>query len=146
MSVKVEMKPISVIKARLGLQHKGPAHKFFTHTCAIHMDKYVPYREGTLATTVVEGGNVTSNVTEDTITYAQKYAHYMYEGKLYIDPETGSSWTKKGSTKIPTETDLNYSTSMHANAGPYWDKRMWSAEKDEIIKEVQDYVRTHGGK
>ena len=37
----VKMQPTSVIKARLGIEPNGRVHKFFTHTCRIHNDKYV---------------------------------------------------------------------------------------------------------
>lgn len=36
------MKPTGQIKARLGIQSNGPAHKFFTETCHRYMEKYVP--------------------------------------------------------------------------------------------------------
>lgn len=126
MSIKVELKPISVIEARIGIQPNGPVHKFFTHTCAIHIDKYVPYRTGTLAGTVVENGNTTSNVTTDKIIYAQNYAVYVYKG-------------------IVKGKNINYRLDKHPLAGPYWDQRMWSAEKDKVIREVQKYVRKNGG-
>lgn len=123
----IYLKPSSVIKARLGLQPNGPAHKFFTQTCAIHMDKYVPFRTGALATTVVNNGVPTNNVKTAKIIYAQKYAIYPYKG------------TRNG-------TPMKYRLDKHPLAGPRWDKRMWSAEKDTITREVQNYVRTHGGK
>lgn len=127
MAVKVNLKPTSVITARLGINHKGPVHKFFTNTCALHMDKYVPFRTGTLAETVIVNGRVTSNVTEDQIIYAQKYAIYPYNG-------------------ITKGKEMNYRTDKHPQAGPHWDKRMWTAEKDSIIKEVQKYVKKRGEK
>lgn len=127
MSVKVEMNPTGAITKRLGLQPNGPVHKFFTHTCAIHMDKYVPYRTGTLAATVVEGRNTTSNVKVDRIIYAQKYAIYVYKG-------------------IRRGMPLNYRLDKHKLAGPYWDKRMWSAEKEIVEREVENYIKKYGGK
>ena len=127
MSVKVEMKPTSVIKTRLGIQPNGPVHKFFTHACAIHMDKYVPYRTGTLATTVVEGGHVTSNVKTNKIIYAQNYAIYVYKG-------------------IVRGKQINYTVDKHPLAGPRWDKRMWTAEGKIIEREVQNYIKKYGGK
>jgi len=127
MSVKLEMKPTSVIKARLGIQKGGPVHAFFTSSCAKAMDKYVPFDEGNLAGTVIENGEPTSNVRVDTITYSQPYARYVYYGI-----------SKSGKP-------LNYQKDKHSYAGPYWDERMWSAEKDDIVKEVQDYI-DNGGK
>ena len=122
----VNIKPTSVIKARLGLEPNGKVHKWFTNTCALHMDKYVPWDTGSLAETVVVNGTTTSNVTSDTITYEQPYAKYVYYG-------------------IRDGKELNYQTDVHENAGPYWDKRMWSAEKDIVVKEVQNYFDKFGG-
>ena len=123
----VKFKPTSVIVADLGVQPKGEIHKWFTNTCALRMDKYVPKDEGHLRETVVVNGVVTENVTEDTITYDQQYARYQYYGMR----EDGSHVVR------------NYTT---PNTGRYWDKRMWSAEKNQIIKEVQNYIDKRGGK
>lgn len=110
------------IIANFGLGKNGDVHKFFTNTCALHMDKYVPYDEGTLANSVVQGGVVTSNVDVDSITYDQEYASYVYNGI-----------SKNGNS-------LNYSHDMHPYAGDHWDERMVSAEMSEIEQEVQDYI------
>lgn len=123
----IQMKPTSQIKARLGIQNGGPIHAFFTATCAKAMDKYVPFDEGTLAETVIFEGQPTKNVTVDTITYETNYAKTVYYG------------VRNGKT-------LNYHTDKHELAGPYWDKRMWSAQKDSIVKQVQKEVERRGGK
>lgn len=115
----VKMQPTSVIKARLGIEPNGKVHKFFTHTCRIHNDKYVPFDTGTLADTVTEETNC--------YIYEQPYAHYVYEGI-----------SKNGKP-------LNYHTDKHPLAGSHWDKRMVSAEMQDIVKEVQDFI-DRGGK
>lgn len=115
------------IKSRFGLN--GEAQQFFTHTCRLHMDKYVPYANEDLRTLVEEG--------EDYVKYYAPYAHYMYEGILYVDPETGSSWAKKDATKVPTGKELEYHT---AGTGHHWDNLMWSAEKNQVIEEMQDFI------
>lgn len=146
MAKGVKMKPIGVIKARLGIEPNGRIQKFFTATCAKHMDKYVPYDEGNLADYRIDG---------NLIIYEQLYAHYMYEGKV-MGPnipikEDGiiTGWfSPKGQAKHYTGKDIDYSKSKargHKFAGPHWDSRMWTAEKDEIIKEVQNEIN-RGGK
>lgn len=110
----VKMRPVSQIKARLGIEPNGKVQKFFTHACRVHMDKYVPFDTGTLATTVRE--------EPDAIIYEQPYARYVYYGV-----------SKSGEP-------LNYQTDKHEYAGPYWDKRMVSAEMKDVVKEVQDYI------
>lgn len=119
-----QMNNTSEIKARLGLEPNGRVQKFFTSTCAKHMDKYVPRNEGTLAETVIIDGQPTVNVQADTITYTQLYARYVYNGI-----------SKSGKP-------LNYQT---PGTGDHWDERMVSAEMHEIIDEVQEYVN-RGGK
>ena len=80
------------------------------------MDKYVPYDTGDLRTIV--------DIQPSWITYEVPYARYQYYGVR----EDG------------THRVINYTT---PNTGTYWDKKMWSAEGQDVIKEVQNYV---GGK
>ena len=67
------LKPISEIKANLGLEPNGRVQKFFTNTCYNHMDKYVPMGETEDLRRVV-------NIQSDNITYQSPYAHYQYKG------------------------------------------------------------------
>ena len=107
----MKLNPISTIKANLGIEPNGRVQRFFTDTCAKHMDKYIPLGEtGNLRGIIDKGA--------DYITYESNYAHAQYIGY----------------TKGPVK---NYTT---PGTGPYWDKRMWSAEKDTVIEEVQRYV------
>jgi hypothetical protein len=80
------------------------------------MDKYVPKDEGNLRINV--------DIQPTSITYESPYARYQYIGMR----DDGSRVVK------------NYTT---PGTGTYWDKRMVSAEIDDVVKEVQDYV---GGK
>ena len=112
----VQIKPTSEIKTRLGLEPNGRVQKFFTNTCYKHMDKYVPMRDGNLRTIV--------DIQDDSITYESPYAKYQYYGVR-----------EDGSHKVE-----NYTT---PGTGTYWDERMKSAEIQDVVKEVQDYI---GGK
>lgn len=118
--MSVKMKPTSMIKRNLGIDPSGPFQKWFTNTCALHMDKYVPYDEGILANTVIIGTN--------TITYDQPYALYQYYGVR-----------KDGTHKI-----VNRTLTKHPLATSYWDRHMVTAEMPDIIKEAQNYIK-HGG-
>lgn len=46
--------------------------------------------------------------TELRLVWSTPYARYLYYGILMVDSETGSSWARKGSTKILTDTPLHY--------------------------------------
>ena len=77
----------------------------------------------------------------------------MYEG-LVMGPnipikESGIivGWfSPKGKPKHYTGANIKYHKDAgHPYAGPHWDKRMWSAESDDIVQEVQNFV-DRGGK
>lgn len=106
----MRMKPISVIKEDLGINPNGRVQRFFTEACYKRMDKYVPKRDGFLRDIAPR--------TVNTITYESPYAHAQYVGY----------------TKGPVR---HYTT---PGTGPYWDKRMLSAERSDLVKEVQKYV------
>ena len=112
----VDVKPVSVIKAKLGIDANGRVQKFFTSECAKAMDKYVPMRKGNLRDYIIEGKS---------IIYEMPYAHYQYKGV-----------SKSGKP-------LNYSKDKHPLAHKYWDKEMWTASGKDIIKRVQSKL---GGK
>lgn len=117
----VEFEDTKYIISKLGVGKGGEVHKFFTSECARYMDKYVPYREGTLSQTVIKNGKPTSNVGVDTITYAQEYASYVYYGL-----------SKSGKP-------LDYTKRFHRLAGPYWDEKMVTADMPKIEKNTQEF-------
>ena len=112
----VKIQPTSVIKANLGIEPNGRVQKFFTNTCYRYMDKYVPKDTGVLRE------NVT--IDSNSITYEQPYAHAQYIGEV------------NGGQVV------NYTT---PGTGPYWDERMKSADMQNVVAEVQDFI-DRGGK
>ena len=108
------LKPTSVIKASLGINPNGKVSQFFTNQCAKRMNKYIPEGYTSNLRTVVD-------IQTNTITYEMPYAHYQYVGMR----EDGTHAVKKYTTP---------------GTGPYWDKRMWTAEGQNIIQEVQKYI------
>lgn len=113
----VELKPTSTIEARLGLEQNGKVQKQFTSSCAEHMDKYVPYRKGILSD---------YTIVDNMIVYSQIYAGYQYYGQR-----------KDGSHKINPD---NRDRSKHPLATSFWDKKMVSAELQDIINEVKQEI------
>ena len=110
----VKLNPTSQIKARLGIEPNGRVQKYFTKRCADYMDKYVPMDKGNLRGEI----DIQSNYIE----YEMPYARYQYYGVR----EDGTHEVK------------NYTT---PGTGTYWDKRMVSAEMNDLVEEVQDYIR-----
>ena len=81
----MKMKPISVIKADLGIETNGRVHRFFTDTCRKHMDKYIPKETGNLRRTWDMG--------VDYITYEQGYAKIQYHGIIWGKQVPASHYT-----------------------------------------------------
>ena len=123
--MSVKMKPASEIVIKLGFASGSPFQKWFANTCALHMDKYVPFDEGMLSSNI-------SIATDGTyITYEQQYAGYQYYGIR-----------KDGSHAINED---NRTRTKHPLATSYWDKHMVTAEMPDILKEAQDFLN-RGGK
>lgn len=118
----IRINSLEKIKRRLNIQDGGPAHAHFTELCAKKMDEFVPFKKGNLADYIL---------TTDSITYAQKYASYQYFGRR-----------KDGSHQI---NEANRDRSKHSLASSYWDKKMKTAYISEIVEEVGEYIKTHGG-
>lgn len=114
--MSVKIQPTSVIKVNLGIEPNGKVQKFFTNTCYRYMDKYIPKDNGLLREIVT--------LTSNSITYEQEYAHAQYIGEV-------------NGGKV-----VNYTT---PGTGPYWDKRMVSADMQNVVAEVQDFI-DKGGK
>ncbi len=136
----MKLKPISEIKARLGIEPNGRVQRFFTQTCYNHMDKYVPRDTGDLASNV--------ELSADTITYKSPYAHYQYEGRVmgpnYPIFQKGVPFPVgyySPPRKQYTGKNIQYHT---AGTGDHWDKRMVSAEINDVVREVQNFVDRGG--
>lgn len=137
--MSVKFKPISNIHTTLGIEPNGRVQRKFQDACYRHMEKYVPYDEGSLRREV-------DLSNPNYIVYEMPYAHYMYIGEKYVmdngksayySPDYGY-WSAKGKKKHPSGEPLQYHT---GGTGAYWDKRMVSAEINEVVKEVQNYIR-----
>lgn len=137
----VKINPTSEIKARLGLEPNGRVQRYFQNACYRYMDKYVPRRDGNLRKNV--------DLTDPNyIIYKSPYAHYMYEGKVMgpnipLKDENGNLKgfiSPKGKRKTYTGEPIVYHT---GGTGDHWDERMKSAEMDDLVKEVQNFI---GGK
>lgn len=99
-------------------------------------DPFVPARSGNLTNmSRVENGNQ--------IVYLGPYAQYLYHGKLMVDPETGSSYAKKGSTKTLTGKDLVFSKAVHGKAQSEWFEASKAINLDKW-KQVYAKAVAHG--
>lgn len=126
--VKLEMKPIATILARLGIDKNGRVQRFLTETVNRRITRYMPFRSGVLATKL----KFVSSPTE--ITVNGPYARYQYYGKVMVGKPP----------KQVTDTDLTYDKTKRPSAGPFWDRRLMAAEKDVILREVEARIKRGG--
>lgn len=120
--MSIRINSLDKIKRRLNIQEGGSAHAFLTETCYKKMDKYVPMSGKNSRVSL----RTNVDVKTDSITYESPYASYQYFGKRKDGSHVIRNWTTPGT-------------------GPKWDKRMISADMWEVVKEVGQYIRTHGG-
>ena len=145
--IKVEMKPISTILTRIGVNKTGDVQMQLTRIVNKRITRYMPFRTGALSTKL----KYIKSPTE--IEVVAPYARMMYYGKVMVNSKTGKGPAfipgvgyryKKGTILKATDRDLKYDTTKHTEAGPFWDRRMMAAEKDAIVSDVQAYVRRKG--
>lgn len=84
--------------------------------------QYVPFLTGSLDQRTRVDGNE--------IIYPGPYARFLYYGKVMIDPKTGSTYAKKGATKVLTDKNLEFNKAGHNQAQSYW----FEASKAENLK------------
>lgn len=113
----IELSSLNTLEKKLGLEPGGVVQSVFTHTCRLHCDKYVPFESSALATNVSE--------TPTSFTYESPYASYQYYGER-----------QDGTHKIRTRT-----LDKHPLATSYWDKQMVTAEGNEVVSEVKQFMR-----
>ena len=108
------------------------------NNCKRLMTPYVPARDLVLSqkvrTYVKNGAGL--------IHYASPYAHYQYEGIMYLSSRNGSSWAREGEHKVPARPrrELKQSKASHALATSHWDKAMWTARGDDVIRSYQRWL------
>ena len=108
-------------------------------------NKYVPFRSGNLR----QSGIRNTVLGEGKVTWETPYAHYQYQGMLYVDPKTGLGafyspdygyWSRKDVPKIPTDRPLRHTT---PGTGPLWFETAKRVHGKDWIKGTK---RIAGGK
>lgn len=140
--IKVDMRPVNDVLARLGVTPDGDVQAQVTKIVSHRMTRYMPFRSGALATKL----KIIKSPTE--IQVDGPYAHYQYQGVVWADPATHAAgfltdngWrSRKDVPKVETSRPLNYDRSKNPEAGPHWDRRLMAAEGEAIAAEVQDYI------
>ena len=118
----------------IGLDENGRVTRYLRDTVDRLSNPFIPFESGGLRRLKQYPNNYS-------IKYTSPDAHYHYNGVLYVT-KSGSSWAKKGERKYKTNKKLRYHTS---GTGPKWDKLMMQRRKNDVIKDVQNFIN-RGGK
>lgn len=139
MKLEMERKSVEEILQNHGLQEGGAVQKLIDSECMRYMSDYMPRRQAgelehkMVMATVIGSGEI------DT---PGPYAHYLYEGILYVSPTTGSAWAKKNEIKVPTGKELTYAGAPMR--GKKWFERMKSDHKEDILQSARDLINRMG--
>ena len=132
-NIKVKINSTNKILKDHGLEQDGRAIRFLRDEADRLMNPYIPMDNGILRRNK-------TYPSKHEIKYISPYAKYQYYGKLML-AKNGSSWAKKGEKKVETSRNLKYHTS---GTGPKWDKLMMQRRKNDLIKDVENYIKTGG--
>lgn len=97
------------------------------------MVPYMPHQTGTFI-------NVTRAMSQalagsgKVVAAAPPMGRFLYEGKVMVDPVTGSPWARAGAKKIVTDRDLKYG---NPKATPHWFDTAKERHGKSWIREVR---------
>lgn len=139
MQVKVDIDTKKVLNKvhndKLGIQVSHEWHKLIN-----------PY-------TPKDVGNLMRNVEEQPflLWYKSPYAHYMYNGIQYVDPQLGVSgifsttygwFSRPNVNKVPTDKPLQYQKN-NPYATDHWDiKAARAGQLDKLTRTINNYLRS----
>lgn len=141
--IKTEMQPIAQILKNHGLDSNGRVQLYVTNMVNRRLTRYMPFRSGALATKLKYVASPTEIVVN------APYARYQYYGKVMVNAATGKGPAlipdvgyrfPKGSKLMATGRDLEYDRTKNPEAGPFWDRRLMAKEKEQMVREVQNYI------
>lgn len=93
---------------------------------------YVPMDSGMLDQTV--------DITPECVHYKSPYAHFQWEGKVFVD-DRGSTYAKRNHSKHATSQDLQYSTDKHPLATSHWEVAAMAAHKGDLCEDITNYLK-----
>lgn len=127
MTVYLKMNPVSKIVADKGLSANGSVQAFHTNNVMRRMIKYMPFRTGATIKVMI----AQTDINKPYIIVDVPYAKYLYYGKVMV----GSA------PKTVTDIPLNYTKTKNPLAGPFWDRRLVTAEGAVMQRELQNFIR-----
>lgn len=97
------------------------------------MVPYMPHRDGNFVN-VTRLQSAALAGSGKVVAAAPPMGRFLYEGKVMVDPVTGSPWARKGAKKVVTERPLTYG---NPKATPYWFDTAKDAHGKSWVKGVK---------
>lgn len=131
----VYMEGMDAIKETLAQRCKKAEHDL-----AVQIEKdtvpFVPALTGSLTERTRVVGNI--------IIYPGPYARFLYNGKVMVDPNTGSTYAPKGGTKVVTDRNLAFTQTVHPQAQSHWFEASKAQNFDKWLRVAKKAVKKYG--
>ena len=138
--MKVDLQSVEDILKQTGLEDGGAVQKQIDESFLRYCEPYLPFDTGALR----DSGITSTKIGSGQVIWDTPYAHYLYEGILYVDPITGKGafynedygfWSRPNTQKVPSNRELHYRGG--GLRGKKWAERMWADHGDDIIREAE---------
>lgn len=110
------------------------------HVLAVQIEKdtvpFVPALTGSQTERTRVVGNI--------IIYPGPYARVLYNGKVMVDPNTGSTYAPKGGTKVVTDRNLAFTQTVHPQAQSHWFEASKAQNFDKWLRVAKKAVKKYG--
>lgn len=80
----------------------------------------------------------------NSVIYPGPYARFLYNGKLMVDPATGSAYAPKGGHKVVTDRNLVFNTTMHPQAQSHWFEASKAQNLEKWVRVAEKAVKKFG--
>ena len=103
------------------------------------MEPYMPLRTGVFRN-VTKAMSAAIAGSGTVVAASPPMGRFLYEGKVTVDPQTGSPWARPGAKKVVTDRNLKYS---NPKAVPHWFEKAKERDGKSWVKAVK---KVAGGK
>lgn len=138
------MKEANEIIRSKGLAPSGDVQAFHTQNVLRRIKKYMPFLSGALYKIT----QIQTNIQRPEIVTDAPQGKYLFYGKVMIDPKinaagfmTPEGWrSRRGSVKVLTSRNLQYTKTKNPQAGPRWDRAVSINEGAAMREDLQRFI------
>lgn len=132
LSFRIDMAGMDGIKAKIAQAASKSEHAVAVQA-AKDTSPFVPALTGDL--------DRRTRVDENLIIYPGPQSRMLYNGKLMIDPNTGSAWASKGVTKVTTDRNLVFTKAYHSEAQDHWFEASKAQNLEKWVRVAEKTVK-----